>query len=80
MIRSKSLCLQVPANADWARLVTPFMSPSSTSSSVQENCPDYQRVTISGDYCAGVSTLVESANWCSYIHIHPICNNLNIKW
>ncbi|XP_006780231.1 AMP deaminase 3 [Neolamprologus brichardi] len=55
MIRSKSLCLQVPANADWARLVTPFMSPSSTSSSVQENCPDYQRVTISGDYCAGIT-------------------------
>ncbi|XP_053180252.1 AMP deaminase 3 isoform X2 [Scomber japonicus] len=27
----------------------------STCSSVPENCPDYQRVTISGDYCAGIT-------------------------
>lgn len=57
MIRSKSLCLQFPVNTDWTRslAVTPFMSPSSTCSSVPENCPDYQRVTISGDYCAGIT-------------------------
>ncbi|KAF7667250.1 hypothetical protein LDENG_00071190 [Lucifuga dentata] len=50
MIRSQSM-LQMPSSADW----TPFMSPSSTSSSIPENCPDYQRVTISGDYCAGIT-------------------------
>uniref|UniRef100_A0A7N6BP98 AMP deaminase n=1 Tax=Anabas testudineus TaxID=64144 RepID=A0A7N6BP98_ANATE len=57
MIRSQSMSLQIPVNADWTRsvAVTPFLSPSSTCSSVPDNCPDYQRVTISGDYCAGVS-------------------------
>uniref|UniRef100_A0A673CFI9 AMP deaminase n=1 Tax=Sphaeramia orbicularis TaxID=375764 RepID=A0A673CFI9_9TELE len=28
---------------------------SSTCSSLPEHCPDYQRVTISGDYCAGIT-------------------------
>ncbi|XP_069549536.1 AMP deaminase 3 [Brachyistius frenatus] len=57
MIRSQSMSLQIPVNADWTRSVsvTPFLSPSSTCSSVPENCPDYQRVTISGDYCAGIT-------------------------
>uniref|UniRef100_A0A674MRP6 AMP deaminase n=1 Tax=Takifugu rubripes TaxID=31033 RepID=A0A674MRP6_TAKRU len=35
--------------------VSPFLSSSSTCSSVPESCPDYQRVTISGDYCAGIT-------------------------
>lgn len=57
MIRSQSMSLQIPMNADWLRslAVSPFLSSSSTCSSVPESCPDYQRVTISGDYCAGVS-------------------------
>lgn len=57
MIRSQSMSLQIPMNADWIRslAVSPFLSSSSTCSSVPESCPDYQRVTISGDYCAGVS-------------------------
>uniref|UniRef100_A0A3Q3K6U9 AMP deaminase n=1 Tax=Monopterus albus TaxID=43700 RepID=A0A3Q3K6U9_MONAL len=57
MIRSQSMSMQFPMNTDWTRSggVTPFMSPSSTCSSVPENCPDYQRVTITGDYCAGVT-------------------------
>ncbi|XP_044055659.1 AMP deaminase 3 isoform X2 [Siniperca chuatsi] len=57
MIRSQSMSLQIPVNTDWTRsvAVTPFLSPSSTCSSVPENCPDYQRVTISGDYCAGIT-------------------------
>ncbi|XP_068602060.1 AMP deaminase 3 [Brachionichthys hirsutus] len=57
MIRSQSMCLQIPVNADWTRSagVPPFLSPSSTCSSVPETCPEYQRVTISGDYCAGVT-------------------------
>uniref|UniRef100_A0A671XF21 AMP deaminase n=1 Tax=Sparus aurata TaxID=8175 RepID=A0A671XF21_SPAAU len=57
MIRSQSMSLQIPVNADLTRSVaaTPFMSPSSTCSSLPETCPDYQRVTISGDYCAGIT-------------------------
>uniref|UniRef100_A0A3Q1D544 AMP deaminase n=1 Tax=Amphiprion ocellaris TaxID=80972 RepID=A0A3Q1D544_AMPOC len=57
MIRSQSLSLQIPVNTDWTRsvAVTPYLSPSSTCSSVPESCPDYQRVTITGDYCAGVT-------------------------
>lgn len=57
MIRSQSMSLQMPMNVDWIRslAVSPFMSSSSTCSSVPDSCPDYQRVTISGDYCAGVS-------------------------
>lgn len=54
MIRSQSL----HPDWTWSVATTPFPSPSSTSSSMQETYPDYQRVTISGDYCAGVSTLV----------------------
>ncbi|XP_013982168.2 AMP deaminase 3 [Salmo salar] len=59
MIRSQSASLQglqIPVTAEWARsVVTPFLSPSSTCSSLPETCPEYQRVTISGDYCAGIT-------------------------
>ncbi|XP_038153677.1 AMP deaminase 3 isoform X1 [Cyprinodon tularosa] len=57
LIRSKSLSLQIPANTDYpdSRTETPSISTSSTFSSVSESCPDFQRVTISGDYCAGVT-------------------------
>uniref|UniRef100_A0A8C9X694 AMP deaminase n=1 Tax=Sander lucioperca TaxID=283035 RepID=A0A8C9X694_SANLU len=57
MIRSQSMSLQIPVNTDCMRsvAVTPYLSPSSTCSSLPENCPDYQRVTISGDYCAGIT-------------------------
>ncbi|XP_076012425.1 AMP deaminase 3 [Genypterus blacodes] len=51
IIRSQSMSLQIPVNPDG----TPYLSPSSTCSSVPENCPEYQRVTISGDYCAGIT-------------------------
>ncbi|XP_046897222.1 AMP deaminase 3 isoform X2 [Hypomesus transpacificus] len=55
MIRSQSM--QIPVSAEWTRAVaTPFLSPSSsTCSSLPESCPEYQRVTISGDYCAGIT-------------------------
>uniref|UniRef100_A0A3Q3WVG8 AMP deaminase n=1 Tax=Mola mola TaxID=94237 RepID=A0A3Q3WVG8_MOLML len=55
IIRSQSMSLQSPVNTDWKRSVSPFLSPSSTCSSVVESSPDYQRVTISGDYCAGIT-------------------------
>ncbi|XP_016886180.1 AMP deaminase 3 isoform X2 [Cynoglossus semilaevis] len=51
MIRSQSL----HPDWTWSVATTPFPSPSSTSSSMQETYPDYQRVTISGDYCAGIT-------------------------
>lgn len=59
MIRSQSMFLQSQVNTDCTRsaVVTPYLTPSSTCSSVPENCPEYQRVTISGDYCAGVSNV-----------------------
>ncbi|XP_034046757.1 AMP deaminase 3 [Thalassophryne amazonica] len=57
IIRSRSMSLQFSGTTDWARSLadTPFMSPSSTCSSMLESYPDYQRVTISGDYCAGIT-------------------------
>ncbi|XP_041839552.1 AMP deaminase 3 isoform X2 [Melanotaenia boesemani] len=57
MIRSQSLSLQMPLNTDCSLsgTVTPLLSPTSTCSSVAETCPDFQRVTISGDYCAGIT-------------------------
>uniref|UniRef100_A0A673CFI0 AMP deaminase n=2 Tax=Sphaeramia orbicularis TaxID=375764 RepID=A0A673CFI0_9TELE len=57
MIRSQSMSLQIPVATELncSVAVTPFLSPSSTCSSLPEHCPDYQRVTISGDYCAGIT-------------------------
>uniref|UniRef100_A0A8B9I1C1 AMP deaminase n=1 Tax=Astyanax mexicanus TaxID=7994 RepID=A0A8B9I1C1_ASTMX len=56
MIRSQSMSLQIPVVVDWARTAaTPLMSPASTCPSVPDNFPEYQRVTISGDYCAGIT-------------------------
>uniref|UniRef100_A0A673J7N7 AMP deaminase n=1 Tax=Sinocyclocheilus rhinocerous TaxID=307959 RepID=A0A673J7N7_9TELE len=56
MIRSKSMSLQIPLCTEnvWG-VVTPLISPSSTCSSISQNFPEYQRVTISGDYCAGIT-------------------------
>lgn len=56
LIRSKTLSLQIPGASDHpdSKTVTPSGSTSSSFSSVAESCPDFQRVTISGDYCAGV--------------------------
>lgn len=61
MIRSQSISMQIPVSSDW----TPFISPSSTCSSVLDSCPDYQRVTISGDYCAGVRILNRKYEICA---------------
>ncbi|KAJ7986081.1 hypothetical protein DPEC_G00347100 [Dallia pectoralis] len=59
MIRSQSASLQglqIPVTMEWGRsVVAPFLSPSSTCPTLPENCPEYQRVTISGDYCAGIT-------------------------
>ncbi|KAF5891982.1 AMP deaminase 3-like isoform X2, partial [Clarias magur] len=54
MIRSQSM--QMPVCVDWGRTTpTPIVSPSSTCPSIPDNFPEYQRVTISGDYCAGIT-------------------------
>lgn len=49
------MSLQIPLSTETVRgVVTPLISPSSTCSSISQNFPEYQRVIISGDYCAGV--------------------------
>lgn len=76
MIRSQSMSLQFPMNADWIRslAVSPFLSSSSTCSSVPESCPDYQRVTISGDYCAGVSRSNKTILIIQWFHMYSLYN------
>ncbi|XP_057363346.1 AMP deaminase 3 isoform X5 [Manis pentadactyla] len=65
MIRSQSLSLQIPTQQDWKGPPTasPAMSPKTpvlpgaTSQPMPEpyGLPEFQRVTISGDYCAGIT-------------------------
>ncbi|XP_035884910.1 AMP deaminase 3 isoform X5 [Phyllostomus discolor] len=65
MIRSQSLSLQMPTQQDWKGppTATPVMSPStpvlpgapSQAMPALYAMPEYQRVTISGDYCAGIT-------------------------
>lgn len=52
--RSQSLSLQMPAGAEWAA-----SSPCTPEPVFHESFPDFQRVTISGDYCAGVTENTE---------------------
>lgn len=52
--RSQSLSLQMPGGADWAA-----SSPRSPEPVFHESSPEFQRVTISGDYCAGVTENTE---------------------
>uniref|UniRef100_A0A8C8SYM9 AMP deaminase n=1 Tax=Pelusios castaneus TaxID=367368 RepID=A0A8C8SYM9_9SAUR len=62
MIRSQSLSLQIPSQ-DWiAPSVSPVSSPATPvlpgvvqPVQVPYTVPEFQRVTISGDYCAGVT-------------------------
>ncbi|RXM36379.1 AMP deaminase 3 [Acipenser ruthenus] len=57
MIRSHSMSLQIPVNQDWAMsIISPLLSPSASSvTSMTDSVPEFQRVTISGDYCAGIT-------------------------
>ncbi|XP_033909074.3 AMP deaminase 3-like isoform X2 [Acipenser ruthenus] len=57
MMRSHSMSLQIPVNSDWAMsIISPLLSASASSvNSIAESVPEFQRVTISGDYCAGVT-------------------------
>ncbi|XP_039987820.1 AMP deaminase 3b isoform X2 [Xiphias gladius] len=54
--RSQSVSLQIPISGDWAlSAVSPILSPTTPEPVFQESLPDFQRVTISGDYCAGIT-------------------------
>ncbi|XP_060892005.1 AMP deaminase 3b isoform X1 [Labrus mixtus] len=54
--RSQSVCLQIPVPGDWAMsMVSTMFSQNTTDSSLPKGFPDFQRVTISGDYCAGIT-------------------------
>ncbi|XP_030621617.1 AMP deaminase 3 [Chanos chanos] len=56
LIRSQSMSLQIPLNAELTVSgLTHQLMPTATHPSVPGNFPDYQRVTISGDYCAGIT-------------------------
>ncbi|KAK1799230.1 hypothetical protein P4O66_006704 [Electrophorus voltai] len=56
MIRSQSMSLQISVGVDWARpMVAPLLPSPSAATTVPDNFPEYQRVTISGDYCAGIT-------------------------
>ncbi|XP_030645906.1 AMP deaminase 3b [Chanos chanos] len=56
LIRSQSLSLQIPGVADWAlSAMSPLFSPVTPTPPVTDNVPEFQRVTISGDYCAGIT-------------------------
>lgn len=49
--RSQSVSLQMPP--DWTP--TPAQTPATAESLLSDSFPDFQRVTISGDYCAGIT-------------------------
>ncbi|XP_044048335.1 AMP deaminase 3b isoform X2 [Siniperca chuatsi] len=54
--RSQSVSLQIPVSGDWAlSVVSPMLSPTTPEPCHTESFPDFQRVTISGDYCAGIT-------------------------
>ncbi|KAM3870674.1 AMP deaminase 3b [Diretmus argenteus] len=52
--RSQSVSSQIPIRADWALFDAPF-SPAAPEPSLPDDFPEFQRVTISGDYCAGIT-------------------------
>lgn len=49
--RSQSVSLQMPP--DWTP--PPAQTPATAESLLSDSFPDFQRVTISGDYCAGIT-------------------------
>ncbi|XP_056137184.1 AMP deaminase 3b [Lampris incognitus] len=56
MKRSQSMSLQIPVCADWAlSVISPMLSPVTPEPLPPDTFPDFQRVTISGDYCAGIT-------------------------
>uniref|UniRef100_A0A8C1GZ66 AMP deaminase n=1 Tax=Cyprinus carpio TaxID=7962 RepID=A0A8C1GZ66_CYPCA len=55
LMRSQSISLQSVA-PDWAMsVIAPLLTPSTPIGPLPVNIPEFQRVTISGDYCAGIT-------------------------
>lgn len=60
--RSQSISFQIPIGGEWAP--SP-VSPTTLEPSLPETFPEFQRVTISGDYCAGVNkTIMQKLQCC----------------
>ncbi|XP_051513189.1 AMP deaminase 3b isoform X1 [Myxocyprinus asiaticus] len=56
LMRSQSMSLQIPTARDWAMsVISPLLTPTIETDSIPINIPEFQRVTISGDYCAGIT-------------------------
>ncbi|XP_028813453.1 AMP deaminase 3-like isoform X3 [Denticeps clupeoides] len=56
MMRSQSISLQLPQTPDWAKsVIGPLLSTPISAVPAPSNVPEFQRVTISGDYCAGIT-------------------------
>uniref|UniRef100_A0A7N8XJF1 AMP deaminase n=2 Tax=Mastacembelus armatus TaxID=205130 RepID=A0A7N8XJF1_9TELE len=54
--RTQSLSLQLPVSTEWAKsVVSPLMAAPAVEPPLPDSYPDFQRVTISGDYCAGIT-------------------------
>ncbi|TRY88543.1 hypothetical protein DNTS_002827, partial [Danionella cerebrum] len=54
MMRTQSMSLQIPVATDWG-IIAPLLTPSTPEVVMSVNVPEFQRVTISGDYCAGIT-------------------------
>ncbi|XP_058244173.1 AMP deaminase 3b isoform X2 [Hemibagrus wyckioides] len=56
LIRSQSISLQIPCASEWAMsVIGPLLTPATSDAPAVSNVPEFQRVTISGDYCAGIT-------------------------
>ncbi|XP_047678285.1 AMP deaminase 3b isoform X2 [Tachysurus fulvidraco] len=56
LIRSQSISLQIPGASEWAMsVIGPLLNPAISEAPGESNVPEFQRVTISGDYCAGIT-------------------------
>ncbi|XP_062419159.1 AMP deaminase 3b isoform X3 [Pungitius pungitius] len=54
--RSQSVSSQIPGDDDLVRSrLSPVLDSDATEPLAREDFPDFQRVTISGDYCAGIT-------------------------
>ncbi|XP_040017796.2 AMP deaminase 3 isoform X1 [Gasterosteus aculeatus] len=57
--RSQTVSSQIPSDDDLVRSggsqLSPVLDSDTTEPLVREDFPDFQRVTISGDYCAGIT-------------------------
>ncbi|XP_046720008.1 AMP deaminase 3b isoform X2 [Silurus meridionalis] len=56
LIRSQSISLQIPGASEWAKtVIAPLLTPDIPDSPEISNAPEFQRVSISGDYCSGIT-------------------------